>query len=117
MRPSLANLGKGNPPHFCGLRSAVTNFFNRNCMELCIALDSTVNHCHYEDDTTIIRMALSKEIQGLRFYVWFVGQIIDSNGCTFAFSECNTKCIYFQWTRKRGCSKINLTDQIDHVSV
>ena len=111
MRPSLANLGKGNTPHFCGLRSEVTNFFNRNCMELCIVVDSTVNHFHYEDDTTIIRMALSKEIQGLHFYVWFVRQIIDSNGCTFVFSEYNTK------SRKRSCSKINPTDQFDHVSV
>jgi len=65
-------------------------------MELCIVVDSTVNHCHYEDDTTIIRMALSKEIQGLHFYAWFVGQIIDSNGCTFVFYEYNTKCMYFQ---------------------
>jgi len=85
-------------------------------MELCIVLDATANHCHNEDDTTIIHMALSKEIQGLRFYV-FVGQIIDSDGCTFAFSEYNTKCMYFQWTRKRGYSKINPTDQIDHVCV
>jgi len=76
-----------------------------------------VNHCHYEDDTTILRIALSKETQGLRFYVWFFGQIIDSNRCIFAFSEYNTKCMYFQWTRKRGCSKINPTDQFDHVSV
>ena len=52
-------------------------------------VDSTVNHYHCKDDTTIIRMALSKEIQGFRFYVWFVGQIVDSNGCTFAFSEYN----------------------------
>ena len=52
-------------------------------MELCIGVDSTVNHCHYEDDTTIIRMALSKETQVLRFYGLFVGQIIDSNGSTF----------------------------------
>ena len=80
-------------------------------------VDSTVNHCHYEGDTTIIRMALSKEIQELRFYVWFVGQIIDSNECTFAFSKYSTKCIYFQWKRKRGCSKINPTDQLDHVIV
>ena len=79
--------------------------------------DSTVNHCHYEDDRTIMRMALSKEIQGFRLYVWFVGQIIDSNGCSFAFSEYYTKHMYFQWTRKHGCSKINPTDQFDHVSV
>jgi len=54
-------------------------------MELCNVVDSTVSHCHYEDDATIIWMALSKEIQRLGFYVLFVGQIIDSNGCTFAF--------------------------------
>ena len=59
MRPSLANLGKGNPPHFFSLRSEVTNFFNRNCMELCTVVDSTVNHFHYEDDTAIIWMVLS----------------------------------------------------------
>ena len=59
-------------------------------MELCIVVDSTVNHCHYEDDATIIRMALSKEIQGLHFYVRFVRQIIAFNGHTFsAFSEYN----------------------------
>jgi len=86
-------------------------------MELCIVVDSTVNHCHHKDDTTIVWMALSEEIQGLRFYVWFVGQIIGSNGCTFAFSKYKTKCMYFQWTRKCGCSKINPTDQFDHVSV
>ena len=46
------------------------------------------------------------------------GQIIDSNGCTFAFSEYNTKCMYFQWTRKKsGYSKIKTTDQFDHVGV
>ena len=71
-------------------------------------VDSFVDHYHYEDDTTMIRMALSKEIQGLCFYVWFVRQIIDS-AHTFAFSKYNTKCMYFQWTRKRGCSKINPT--------
>ena len=85
-------------------------------MELCIVVDSTDNHCHYEDDTTVIWMALSKEIQGLHFYAWFVRQIIDSNGCTFAFSKYNTKCMYFQWTKKRGCSKINPIDQFDHAS-
>jgi len=62
-------------------------------------------------------MALSEEIQGLCFYAWFVGQIIGSNGRTFAFSKYNTKCMYFQWKRKRGYSKINPTDQFDHVSV
>jgi len=56
-------------------------------MKLCFVVDSTVNHCHYEDDTTIIRMALPKEIQGLYFYAWFVRQIIDSNEYTFAFSK------------------------------
>jgi len=76
-----------------------------------------VNHCHYEGDTTIIQMALSIEIHGLCFYVWFVGQIIDSNGCTLAFFEYNPKCMYFRWTRKIGFSKINLADQFDHVSV
>jgi len=100
MGSSLANLGKGNPPHFCSLHSEVTNFFNRNCKELCIVVDSTVIHCLYEGDTTIIRMALPKKIQGLRFYVQFVRQIIDSNGCAFVFSEYNTKCMYFQWTKK-----------------
>ena len=80
-----------------------------------IQLLTTANS--YEDDATIIRMALSKEIQGLRFYVWFVKQIIGSNGRTFVFSEYNTKCMYFQWTRKRGCSKINPTDQFDHICV
>ena len=80
-------------------------------------VDSTVNHCHYEDDTTIIRMALSKEIQGLCFYVWFVRQITDSYGCTFTFSKYNTKYMYFQWTRKCVCSKMNLIDQFDHSSV
>jgi len=39
---------------------------------------TTVNHCHYEDDTIIIQMALSKEIRGLCFYVWFVRQIIEA---------------------------------------
>ena len=107
-------MGKGNPPHFCGLCSEVTNFFNRNCMKLCIVVESTVNYCHYESDTTIIRMTLSREIQWLCFYAWFVGQIIDSNGCTFTFFEYYTKCMYFQWT---GCSKINPTNQFDHVCV
>jgi len=68
-------------------------------------VDSTVNHCHYESDTTMIQMAMSGEIKGLCFYAWFVRQIIDSNGCTFAFSEYNTKYVYFQWTRKSSCSK------------
>jgi len=72
-------------------------------MELYIVVNSTVNHCCYEDDAAIIWMALSKEIQGLRFYAWFVGQIIASYGCTFALSEYNTKCMYFQWTIKRDC--------------
>ena len=85
MRPSLANLGKGNPPHFCSLHSEVTNFFYRNFTELWIVVDSTVNLCHFEGDATIIRMALSKEIQEIHFYAWFVGQIIDFNRCTFAF--------------------------------
>ena len=83
-------------------------------MELCIGVDSTVNHCHYEDDTTIIRMALSKDIRGLCFYVWFVGKLLTLTG---AFSKYNTKCMYFYWIRKRGCSKINPTDQFDHVGV
>ena len=36
-------------------------------------VESTVNYCHYEIDTTIILMSLSIEIQGLCFNVWFVG--------------------------------------------
>ena len=80
-------------------------------------VELTVNHCQYEGDTTIIRVALSREIHGLCFYVWFVGQIIDSNRCTFVFFEYNPKCMYFQWTRKISCSKINPSDQFDHVSV
>jgi len=74
-------------------------------------VESTVNHCQYEGDTKIIQMALPKEIHGLCFYAWFVRQII---GCTFVFFEYNTKCMYFQWTRKIGCSKINPADQFDH---
>ena len=46
-------------------------------------VESTVNNCHYESVTTNVWMALYRELQGLRFYVWFVGQIIDSNECTF----------------------------------
>ena len=65
-------------------------------------VESTANHCRYEGDTTIIQMALSREIYGLCFYAWLVGQIIDSNGCTLAFFEDRTKCMYFQRTRKNG---------------
>jgi len=79
----LNNLDKGNPPHFCSLHSDVMNFFNRNCMKPCIVVESTANHYHYEGDTIIIRMALSREVQRFCSYVWFVGKIIDSNGCTF----------------------------------
>jgi len=64
-------------------------------------VESTANHSHNEGDTTII-LALSREIYGLCFYAWLVGQIIDSNGCTLAFFEDRTKCMYFQRTRKNG---------------
>ena len=69
-------------------------------MEPCIVVESTVNQS--EDDTTIIRVALSREIHGLCLYVWVVEQIIDSNGFTsngftsngftFAFFESDPKC-------------------------
>jgi len=86
-------------------------------MEPCIVVESIVNHCYYESDT-IIWMSLSREIQGLCFYhVWFVRQIIYFNRCTFEFSEYNARYMYFQWTRKSGCSKINPTDQFYHASV
>jgi len=64
----------------------------------------------------VIQMALSREIQGLCFYALFVRQIIDSYGCTFAFSEYNTIYMHFQWTRKSSCSKINLIDLFDSAS-
>ena len=34
-------------------------------------------------------MPLYREIQGLCFYVWFVGQIMDSNKCSFALFVYN----------------------------
>ena len=74
-------------------------------------VESTVNHYHYESDTTIIRLSLSREIQRLCFYAWFIRQIIDSNRYTFAVSGYNTKYMYFQWRRKSGCPKINPTGQ------
>jgi len=45
-------------------------------MELCIVVESTVNHCHYEGDTTIIRMPLSREIQGLVFMYGSSGKLL-----------------------------------------
>ena len=57
-----------------------------------------------------------QEKQQLYFYARCAGKIMDSNGCTFLFSEYNTKYMYFQWTRKSCCSKINLTDQFDYAS-
>jgi len=68
--------------------------------------DSIGNNCHYQNVATDFR-----ENQ------WCVRQIMDSNECTFALSEYNTKHMYLQWTRKSSCSKINPTDQFDHASV
>ena len=63
-------------------------------MELCIVVDSTVNHRHYEDDATIIRMALSKEIQGLRFYAWLLGKLLILMGALLRFlSITQNSCI------------------------
>jgi len=107
MRPSVANLGKGNPPHFWGLRSEVMNFFNRNC----IVVDSIVNYCHYEGDTTIIRMALCREIQGLHFYAWFVGLL---TGALLHFLNITQNACIFNGQERVA---VQPTDQFDHVSV
>ena len=48
-------------------------------------VESTVNNCHYESVTTIVRMPLYREIQGLCFYVWFVRKIMDSHGGTLPY--------------------------------
>jgi len=56
-------------------------------MEPCIVVETTVNHCHYEGDATIIQMALSRAL-------FLCRQIIDSNRCTFAFSEYITHTIH-----------------------
>ena len=68
-------------------------------------VESTVNNCHYESVTTIVRMPLYREIQGLCFYVWFVGQIMDSHGRTFAFFVYNTNTCIFYWAKNTGCLK------------
>ena len=72
-------------------------------------MKSTVNHCHYEIDATIIWMSLSGEIQKLCFYAWFVRQIIYSNTIGTLLANSINTCIFY-WARNNGCSKI-LTDQ------
>ena len=105
MRPSLANLGKSNPLHFRGLRSGVTNFSYGKLYGVCIVVESTVNHFHYVIDATIIWISLSREIQGLCFYVWFVRQITDSN-CLFLFT---TQMHVFSMVKKQWlCKKFYL---------
>ena len=61
-------------------------------------VESTVNNCHYESVTTNVRMPLYRENQGLCFYVWFVWQIMDSNGRTFALFvyNANTCTVWLQ---------------------
>jgi len=55
-------------------------------MELCIVVESTVNYCHYEGDTTIIRMALSREIHGLCFFMHgLLGKLLILTGALLHF--------------------------------
>ena len=66
-------------------------------------VESTVNNCHYESVTTNVRMPLYREIQRLCFYVWFVRQITDSNGCTFAYWAWLFKKFYAdQWDQAKA---------------
>jgi len=63
--------------------------------------DSTGNNCHYQNVTIIIRLQLCREIQGMYFYAQCVGQIMNSNWCTFAFSDHNIKNMYFPMDKKK----------------
>ena len=96
MKQSLANLSNGNPLHFRGLRTEVTNFSYRKLYGAYIVVESTVNNCHYESVATEIQMPLYREIHGPCFYVRFVRQIMDSNESTFAlFVYSANTCIFY----------------------
>jgi len=45
-----------------------------------------------------------------------LGKLLILMGALLCFLN-NTKYLYFQWTRKSDCSKINPTDQFDHASI
>ena len=64
-----------------------------------IVVESTVNNSHYEIVATNVRMPVYRAIQGFCFYVWFVGQIMDSSGCTFALFVYYTNTCIFYWER------------------
>jgi len=49
-------------------------------------MESTVNHCHYEGDTTIIQMVLSREIYKLCVYVYgLLGKLLILMGALLHF--------------------------------
>ena len=48
-----------------------------------------VNHCHYENDTTIIQMSLYREFQGP-----FLLIVFQKNGSTFALMQIHVQCIF-----------------------
>ena len=76
-------------------------------------VESTVNNCHYESVTAIVRMPLYREIQGLCFYVWFVGKIMDLTGGTFAPYLYITQIHVFSIGQETMAVQKKLTDQWD----
>jgi len=83
-------------------------------MEPCIVVESPVNNYHYEGDTTIIRMALSREIQGLCFMYGLSSKLLILTGALLHFLQ--NACIS-NGQERVAVQKINPTDKFNHVCV
>ena len=46
-----------------------------------------------------------EKFKGFVLMLWFVGQIMDSNKCSFTLFVYNANTCNFYWARNNGCSK------------
>jgi len=94
----------------------VTIFFYGKLYGAQFIADSAGHSCHYQYVTTIIRSLMSREMQGLYFMYGVSGKLWILMDALLHFLNIKQNTCIFQWTRKRGCSKISTAFQFDHAN-